>query len=116
MPRVKRGKTHLKSRKKLLSQTKGYKWGRKSKIKLAKTAVLKAGAYAYRDRKNKKRTMRGLWQTRIGAAARLHGLSYSKLMGALKKANIVLDRKILAELAAKHPETFKAVAEAAQKK
>ena len=115
MPRVKRGKIHLKRRKKLLAQTKGYMWGRKSKIKLAKVAVLKAGKNAYRDRRLKKRTMRGLWQTRINAAARLSDMSYSKLMGSLKKANVTLDRKILSQLAASHPEAFKAVVAAAKK-
>lgn len=109
MPRVKRGKMHLKRRKNILRLTKGYMWGRKSKIKLAKTAVLKAGQNAYRDRRLKKRDMRGLWQLRINAAARENGWSYSKLMGALKKANVGLDRKILAELALKYPETFKSV-------
>lgn len=115
MPRVKRGKMHLKRRKNLLAQTKGYMWGRKSKIKLAKTAVLKAGKNAYRDRRLKKRNMRGLWQTRISAAARLSDMSYSKLMGSLKKANVTLDRKILALLAAQYPEAFKAVVTAANK-
>lgn len=84
-------------------------WGRKSKIKLAKTAAVKAGAYSYRDRRAKKRDMRGLWLLRINAALREQGWSYSKFMGALKKANIELDRKILAEFAAKHPEIFKGI-------
>jgi large subunit ribosomal protein L20 len=115
MPRVKRGKMHLKRRKNLLAQTKGYMWGRKSKIKLAKTAVLKAGKNAYRDRRLKKRTMRGLWQIKISAAAREGDMSYSKLMGALKKANVTLDRKILAQLAENYPNAFKAVMASAKK-
>src|SRR3989338_3971038 len=116
MPRVKRGKTHLKHRKNILKRTKGFMWGRKSKIKLAKIAVLKAGKNAYRDRRLKKRSMRGLWQTRINAAAHEHGMSYSKLMGALKKAGVALDRKILSQLAATRPETFAAIVNAVLKK
>ena len=116
MPRVKRGKTHLKRRKNIMAQTKGYMWGRKSKLKLAKTAILKAGKNAYRDRRLKKREMRGLWQTRINAAVRPHGLSYSKFMGDLKKAGITLDRKILAEIAMKSPEAFHAIVDASRKK
>lgn len=110
MPRVKRGKTHLKRRKNILSQTKGYMWGRKSKMRSAKVAILKAGVHAYRDRRLKKRVMRGLWLIRINAAARQYGLTYSKLISGLKKADIGLDRKVLSELAAKHPSIFKAVA------
>ena len=92
-----------------MAQTKGYMWGRKSKLKLAKIAILKAGKNAYRDRRRKKRTMRRLWQTRVNAAARENGISYSKLIGALKKSGIVLDRKILSQLAMLYPEVFKAV-------
>jgi large subunit ribosomal protein L20 len=112
MPRVKRGKGHLKRRKNLLKQVKGYRWGRKSKIKLAKVAMLKAGVYAYRDRRNKKREFRKLWQIKIGAASRENGLSYSKLIGALHRAKIGLDRKILADLAENHPAIFAKVIEA----
>lgn len=115
MPRVKRGKSHLKRRKNILKRTKGFMWGRKSKIKIAKTAATKAGAYAYRDRRNKKRVMRRLWQVRINAAARLNGLSYSRLMDGLKKAGITIDRKILSKLAADKPNTFRAIVEAAKK-
>ena len=111
MPRVKRGTQHTKRRKTLLEKTKGMKWGRKSKIKLARPAALKAGAYAYRDRRNKKRDFRRLWQIRINAASRLNGLSYSKFIDALKKANIALDRKILANLADKHPAVFAKIVE-----
>jgi len=112
MPRIKRGKQHLKHRKNILRLAKGYMWGRKSKIKLAKTAVAKAGVYAYRDRRNKKREFRQLWQIRIGAALKARGLSYSKFMGSLKKAKIELDRKILADLAANHPQVFEKLIEA----
>ncbi len=97
---------HSKRRRSLLSKTKGYKWGRKSKIKLARTAVLKAGVNAYRGRKQKKRDFRSLWTIRLNAAARERGMSYSKLIDALKKANIALDRKILANIALEHPAVF----------
>ncbi|HTK05089.1 MAG TPA: 50S ribosomal protein L20 [Candidatus Eisenbacteria bacterium] len=116
MPRVKRGKTHLKRRKNIMAQTKGYMWGRKSKLKLAKTAILKAGKNAYRDRRLKKRDMRALWQTRINAAVRPHGLSYSKFMGDLKKAGITLDRKILSQIAMQSPEAFHAIVDASRQK
>ncbi|MBI4128122.1 MAG: 50S ribosomal protein L20 [Parcubacteria group bacterium] len=115
MPRVKRGVMHSKRRRNLLAQTKGYMWGRKSKIKLAKVAVLKAGVNAYRDRRLKKRDMRALWALRINAAARENGMKYSTLIDAMKKAGIVLDRKVLSELAAKHPAVFAEVVKAAKK-
>lgn len=115
MPRVKRGKTHLKRRKNLLAKTKGMMWGRKSKIKLAKTAAVKAGKNAYIGRKLKKRDMRSLWQVRIGAAAKELGVSYSKLINAFKTAGIELDRKVLAQLAKDYPETFKEVVRVAKK-
>ncbi|MCF7860090.1 50S ribosomal protein L20 [Patescibacteria group bacterium] len=99
MPRVKRGTTHVKKRRKLLQQVKGYKWGRKNLIKLATTAQTKAGAHAYRDRRKKKRDMRALWQIKINAFVREYDWSYSRFMGALKKSNIAIDRKILADLA-----------------
>jgi len=99
MPRVKRGTAHVKKRKKLLAKVKGYKWGRKKLIRAAKTAVLKAGVHAYVDRKKKKRTRRALWQIKISAFAREHGLSYSKLINLLKINKIALDRKVLADLA-----------------
>lgn len=106
MPRVKRGLHHSKRRRNILKKVKGFEGGRKSLLKLAKVAATKAGAYAYADRRKKKRTMRGLWQVNINAAAREHGLSYSKFMGALKNKNIALDRKILAQVAADHPLIF----------
>ena len=98
MTRVKRGVNHVKKRKNLLKKTKGYKWGRKNRIKLAKVAVLKAGVHAYTDRKRKKRDNRALWQIRIGAFVKEQGLSYSKFISLLKKNNIALDRKILSDL------------------
>jgi large subunit ribosomal protein L20 len=106
MPRAKRGKNHLKKRRKVAKAVKGYRGGRKSKIKLAKTAMKKAGVYAYRDRRNKKRTMRQLWQIKINALCRENGLSYSKFIAGLKKNNIELDRKILAQLAENFPQIF----------
>lgn len=112
MPRVKRGKGHLKRRKALHRQTKGFEGGRKNLVKVAKTAVLKAGAHAYRDRRVKKRTMRALWQVRLNAAVRPYGLSYSRFMDALKKKGIALDRKVLSELAAKYPAVFAKLVEA----
>jgi len=99
MPRVKRGKTHLKKRKKLLAKTKGYRWGRKNLLKAAKVAVIKAGVHAYEGRKKKKRFNRAWWQIKINAFLRERNLSYSKFMGELKKNKIALDRKILADLA-----------------
>ncbi|MBL7053843.1 50S ribosomal protein L20 [Patescibacteria group bacterium] len=106
MPRVKRGKSHLKKRKKLLKTVKGYRGGRKSKVRLAKTASAKAGVYAYRDRKVKKRTFRALWQIKINAGCRKQGISYSEFINKLKKNNIDIDRKILAKLAEHHEEIF----------
>lgn len=96
----------MKKRRSLLKKTKGYRWTRKSSIKQAKTAFLKAGANAYVGRKLKKREYRSLWQIRIGNAAKELGISYSKLMGALKKNNIDLDRKVLADLAVNNPKVF----------
>lgn len=106
MPRVKRGTQHVKRRKSLLSKVKGFRWGRKSKIRLARPAMLKAGAYAFRDRRAKKRTFRNLWNLKINAAVRAYGLSYSRFIDALKKANVAIDRKVLAEIAEKQPNVF----------
>lgn len=111
MARVKRGKAAHKRRKKVLKKTKGFRWGRKSKYKAAKEALLHAQSYAYRDRKVKKRTFRKLWQTQINIACCKHGISYSKFINALKKNKIELDRKILAELAKNNPEIFKKIVE-----
>ena len=102
---------HSKRRKNVLKQTKGFRWGRKKLIKVAKTAVLKAGSYAYRDRRAKKRTARALWQVQLNAAVREHGLSYSKFIAGLKKAKIEMDRKVLASLAQKHPTVFAKIVE-----
>ncbi len=107
--RVKRGTTHTKRRRNLLKKAKGYRWGRKSKPKLAKVAVTKAGSQAYRDRRVKKRAFRNLWQVRINATVRQHGMSYSVFMNALKKNKIELDRKVLAELAMNHSNIFEAI-------
>lgn len=116
MPRVKRGTTHVKKRRKLLKKTKGYKWGRKKLIKQAKTAVLKAGVHAYTSRRLKKRTRRALWQIKISAFVKERGLSYSKFIDLLKKAQIEIDRKILAELAEKYPEALEAIIKQINKK
>ena len=99
MPRVKRGVTARARHKKVLAQAKGFRGRRKNVFKIAKQAVMKAGQYAYRDRRNKKREFRALWITRINAAAREHGLSYSVFMNGLKKAEIAVDRKVLADIA-----------------
>ena len=96
-------------RKKVLKQAKGFYGRRKNVWTVAKNAVEKAMQYAYRGRKEKKRNFRALWITRINAGARIHGLSYSQFMGALKKNNVELNRKVLADLARNHPEAFKAV-------
>ena len=99
MPRVKRAKGHLKKRRNLLKRAKGYKWGRKNLIRAASTAVIKAGVHAYVDRKKKKQDNRALWQIKISAFTKEHGLSYSKFIHLLKINKIELDRKILADLA-----------------
>jgi large subunit ribosomal protein L20 len=106
MPRVKRGPSHVKRRRTLLKAVKGYKWGRKKLIRLAKTARTKAGAHAFVDRRKKKRVMRGLWQIKINAFVREHGLSYSRFIDALKKNQVAVDRKILADLAVNNKETL----------
>jgi len=106
MSRVKRGTTHTKRRRNTLTKAKGFKWGRKKLIKQAKTAVTKAGAHAFRDRRIKKRTARALWQVKINAAARLNGTTYSKLMSALIKEKIAIDRKVLADIAEHNPKVF----------
>ena len=115
MPRVKRVTQHVKKRKTLLKKVKGYRWGRKSKIRLARIAALKAGVYAYRDRRNKKRNFRRLWQIRINAATRKEGVSYSKFIHMLKEAGVELDRKILSSLASTRPQVFKAIVDKVKK-
>jgi large subunit ribosomal protein L20 len=109
MPRVKRGTTANKHRAKILKYTKGFKWGRKSKERAAKEALLHAWTHAFRGRKEKKRVYRQLWNVKINAAARAEGMTYSKLIAALKKKGVGLDRKILADLAEHEPEAFKKV-------
>ena len=115
MARVKRGVHHSKRRRNILRKVKGYKWGRKSKLKLAQTAILKAGRYAYNDRRKKKGEFRKLWTIRINAAVREQGLSYSRFINALKVSKVELDRKVLADLAANHPLLFKAVVDKVKK-
>ena len=99
MPRVKRGVTARARHRKVLDKAKGYRGRRKNVYRIAKNAVTKAGQYAYRDRRQRKRTFRALWIARINAAAREHGMSYSVFMNGLKRANIEIDRKLLADLA-----------------
>lgn len=106
MPRVKRGTSHIKKRRKLLAKTKGYMWGRKNLIKAAKTAVLKAGVHAFVDRRKKKRVNRGLWQIKISAFVKEQGFSYSRFIDALKKSQVELDRKVLADLAVNNKEVL----------
>jgi large subunit ribosomal protein L20 len=113
MSRVKRGVTSHARHRKVLKQAKGYYGRRKNTIRVAKQAVEKAGQYAYRDRKVRKRTFRALWIQRINAAARLHGLTYGRFIDGLNKAGITLDRKVLADIAVHEPATFKSLAEAA---
>ena len=112
--RVTRGIVGRRRHNKYIKQAKGFRGRRKNCFKLAKDAVERAMQFAYRDRRNKKRDFRKLWIVRINAAARLHGLSYSRFMQGLKAAEIGLDRKVLADLAVREPETFAAVAEKAK--
>ena len=114
MPRVKRGVTASARHKKVLSKAKGYRGARKNVYRVAKQAVMKAGQYAYRDRRQRKRQFRSLWVVRINAAARQNGLSYSRLMNGLNLASIELDRKILADMAINDEKGFAAVAEKAK--
>src|SRR5690606_32638396 len=109
--RVKRGVTARARHKKVLDQAKGYRGRRSTVFRVAKQAVMKAGQYAYRDRRNRKRVFRALWITRINAAAREHGLTYSVFMNGLMKAEIELDRKVLAELAVNDKPAFNAIVE-----
>ena len=106
MPRVKRGVTARARHKKILALAKGYRGRRKNVFRIAKQAVMKAGQYAYRDRRTRKRVFRALWIARINAAARGMGITYSKFMAGMKKAAIDIDRKMLAELAVKDPAAF----------
>ena len=114
MPRVKRGVTAHARHKKVLKKAKGYQGARSRTFKVAKQAVIKAGQYAYRDRKQRKRQFRALWIARINAAARENGLSYSRFINGLLKANIELDRKVLADLAVHDKPAFTAIVEKAK--
>ena len=114
MPRVKRGVASRARRKKVLKQAKGSYGARSRQFKVAKQGVTKAGRYAYRDRRQKKRQFRALWIVRINAAAREQGLSYSRLIDGLNKANIEVDRRVLADLALHQREAFAALAEQAK--
>lgn len=112
--RIKRSVVSRKRRRKLLNATKGYWGSRKNNLRKAKETLLRALAYAYRDRKQRKRDFRALWITRINAAVVPHGLSYSKFIGGLKKAGVELNRKTLSEMAIRRPDDFKAVVDVAK--
>jgi large subunit ribosomal protein L20 len=114
MPRVKRGVTARARHKKVLEQAKGYRGRRKNVYRIAKEAVMRAGQYAYRDRRNKKREFRALWITRINAGCREAGLSYSQFIAGLKKAGIDMDRKVLADLAVFEKAAFGRIVEQAK--
>ena len=114
MPRVKRGVTARARHKKLIAQAKGYRGRRNNVFKIAKEAVMKAGQYQYRDRRAKKREFRALWIARINAAARELGMSYSAFMNGLRKAEIEVDRKVLADLAVHDKAAFTKIAEQAR--
>ena len=109
MPRVKRGVTAHARHKKILALAKGFRGRRKNVFRIAKQAVMKAGQYAYRDRRTRKRVFRQLWIARINAASRELGITYSKFMAGMKKAQIDIDRKMLAELAVRDPAAFGAI-------
>ena len=113
--RVKRGVTAHQKHNKIRRATKGMQKSHRSSIKRGKQAVTRSLQFAYRDRRNRKRTFRQLWNTRINAAARINGTTYSRLIAALKAANITLDRKILSELAVNEPKAFEAIVKATQK-
>jgi len=115
MPRVKRSVAARKRRRRVLKKAKGYYGARSKLYRVAREAVEKAGVYAYKGRKQRKRQFRGLWIARINAAARLHGLSYSRLINGLKRAGVEVDRKILAQLAIEDPKGFGELAEIAKK-
>ncbi len=115
MPRASRSIAKRARHKKWLKRAKGYRGRRKTVFKLAKEAVLKAGQHAYFDRRKKKSQFRQLWQVRINAAARAHGMSYSRFMHRLQEQDSTLDRKVLAEIAAKHPMLFKTIVEKVSK-
>lgn len=114
MPRVKRGVTARARHKKVLALAKGFRGRRKNVYRIAKQAVMKAGQYAYRDRRQRKRQFRALWIARINAASRLNGLSYSRLINGLKRASIEIDRRVLADIAVHDAAAFSALAEKAK--
>jgi large subunit ribosomal protein L20 len=109
MPRVKRGVTARARHKKILALAKGYRGRRKNVYRIAKQAVMKAGQYAYRDRRTRKRVFRRLWIARINAAARGQGITYSRFMAGLKQASIEIDRKVLADMAVRDPAAFSSI-------
>ncbi|HEB01561.1 MAG TPA: 50S ribosomal protein L20 [Candidatus Portnoybacteria bacterium] len=114
MVKVKKSVASRKRRKKTIKRAKGFNWDRKKKYRAAKDALMHADAYAYRDRRRKKREFRRLWQIRINAASREYGLPYNRFIAGLKKAKVEIDRKILADLAVNNPEIFKKIMEIAQ--
>ena len=114
MPRVKRGVTARARHKKVFKQTKGFRGRRKNVYRVAKQALMKAGQYAYRDRRNKKRTFRALWIQRLNAAVRPFGMTYSVFINALSRSGIAVDRKVLSDLAINEPAAFQAIAEKAK--
>jgi large subunit ribosomal protein L20 len=116
MPRVKRGVAAKKRRNRILREARGYYGARSRLLKTAREAVEKGWKYAYRDRKQRKRQFRALWITRINAAAREHGLSYSRFMNGLQQAGVEVDRKVLAQLAVSDPKAFGDLAELAKSK
>jgi len=114
MPRVSNGPANRARHKKIIDAAKGYRGRRKNTFRIANQAVEKAGQYAYRDRRARKRNFRALWIQRINAGAREHGLTYGRFIDGLNKSGIVVDRKVLADLAAREPEAFKALVETAK--
>lgn len=109
MTRVKKGVNALKTRKNILRKVKGFRYGRSTKERQANEAIFHAGTYSFAHRKDKKGDFRRLWNVRMAAALKANGLSYSKFIPLLKKSNILLDRKILADIAENHPDTFKKI-------
>ncbi|OQX64384.1 MAG: 50S ribosomal protein L20 [Desulfococcus sp. 4484_242] len=114
MPRVKRSFKARRRRKKVLKAAKGFRGGHSKQFRTAQAMVMRAGAYAYRDRRTRKRDFRSLWIVRINAAAREHGLSYSRFMGGLQKAGVQLDRKVIADMAVHDPAAFSRLVSVAQ--
>jgi len=114
MTRIKAGTTRRRRHKKILSATKGYRGARRTRFKAAKEAVIKARAYAFRDRRTRKRDFRRLWIARVNAACRMHGITYSRFINSLKQNDIQLNRKMLSEIAVRHPVAFKTIVDAAQ--